>query len=67
MLTYSYTTKNQNTSHTYLSRLFISTGQMYPTSDLQSISHVHAVFALLNVPRVLMGDMVAVKLLIHNV
>ena len=58
MLTYSYTernptTKNQNTSHTYLSRLFISTGKMYTTSGLVSISHVHAVFALPSVPRVI--------------
>ena len=50
MLTYAYTekkstTKNQNTSHTYLSRLFISTGKMYTT-------YVHAVFALSSVPRV---------------
>ena len=57
MLTYSYTERNQpqiiqNTSHTYLSRLFISTGKMYTTSGLGSISHVHAVFALPSVPRV---------------
>ena len=46
------TTNNQNTSHTYLSRLFISTGKMYTTSGLVSISYVHAVFALPSVPRV---------------
>ena len=58
MLTYSYiesnqSQTNQNTSHTYLSRLFISTGKMYTTSDLQSISHIHTVFALPSVPRVI--------------
>ena len=57
MLTYSYTESNRpqriKIRVTYLSRLFISTGKMYTTSDLRSISHVHAVFALPSVPRVI--------------
>ena len=57
MLTYSYTERNQpqkikiRATPTFLV-LFISTGKMYTTSGLVSISYVHAVFALPSVPRV---------------
>ena len=48
--------KIRATPRFYLSRLFISTGKMYTTSDLRSISHVHAVFALPSVPGVFFDD-----------
>ena len=51
MLSYSYT------------RLFIPTCKMYTTSDLRSISHVHAVFALPSVPRVYISDTIWVAIM----
>ena len=48
MLTYSYTESNRP----QIIKIRATPGKMYTASDLRSISHVHAVFALPSVPRV---------------
>ena len=41
--------KNQNTIHTYLSHVVMSTSKVYTSPDFRSISYIHAEYTLLGV------------------